>query len=57
GPGEALDCYVTAHARAAGTRDSPAFRRGLAVRLGVADHPVMTRYWELAARSAPGLTL
>jgi DNA-binding transcriptional MerR regulator len=57
GPGEALDCYVAAHARDAGTRDSPAFRRALTVRLAAADHPVMARYWHLAARLTPGPTL
>jgi DNA-binding transcriptional MerR regulator len=31
--GEALDCFVAAHARACGARDTPAFRRGLSRRL------------------------
>ncbi|MFE9679850.1 MerR family transcriptional regulator [Streptomyces sp. NPDC006285] len=57
GLGEALDCYVTAHARAWGTRDSPAFRRTLAVRLAEADHPVMSRYWHLAGQLTSGPTL
>ncbi|MEV7142108.1 MerR family transcriptional regulator [Streptomyces tauricus] len=57
GPGEALDCYVAAHARDSGARDSPAFRRALTVRLAAADHPVMARYWHLAARLTPGPTL
>ncbi|MDQ1040511.1 DNA-binding transcriptional MerR regulator [Streptomyces sp. V3I8] len=57
GPGEALDCYVAAHARAADTRDSPAFRRVLTVRLAAADHPVMARYWQLAGELTPGPTL
>ncbi|MFD0304376.1 MerR family transcriptional regulator [Streptomyces sp. NPDC127119] len=57
GPGEALDCYVAAHARDAGTRDSPAFRRALTVRLAAADHPVMARYWRLAAELTPDPTL
>ncbi|MFS8199807.1 MerR family transcriptional regulator [Streptomyces sp. CWNU-52B] len=57
GPGEALDCYVAAHARDLGTRDSPAFRRSLAVRLAAADHPVMSRYWRLAGELTPGTTL
>ncbi|MGW1003086.1 MerR family transcriptional regulator [Streptomyces sp. NPDC002520] len=57
GPGEALDCYVAAHARASGTRDTPTFRRALTVRLAAADHPVMSRYWQLAGQLTPGLTL
>ncbi|MFD9437970.1 MerR family transcriptional regulator [Streptomyces sp. NPDC060006] len=57
GPGEALDCYVAAHARACGTRDSPDFRRTLSVRLAAEDHPVMSRYWQLAGELTPGLTL
>ncbi|MDN3258704.1 MerR family transcriptional regulator [Streptomyces sp. CSDS2] len=57
GPGEALDCYAAAYARAAGTRDTPAFRQELAARLTAADHPVMRRYWHLAGTLIPGLTL
>lgn len=57
GPGEALDCYVAAHARASDTRDDPDFRRVLAVRLAAADHPVMARYWQLAGELVPGTTL
>ncbi|MEU5079808.1 MULTISPECIES: MerR family transcriptional regulator [Streptomyces] len=57
GPGEALDCYAAAYARAAGTRDTPAFRQALAARLAAADHPVMHRYWQLAGALIPGLTL
>ncbi|MFJ2261740.1 MerR family transcriptional regulator [Streptomyces sp. NPDC087844] len=57
GPGEALDCYVAAHARGSGTRDSPAFRRALTARPASADHPVMARYWELAAELTPDPTL
>ncbi|MFI1445034.1 MerR family transcriptional regulator [Streptomyces fructofermentans] len=57
GPGEALDCYVAAHARAGETRDSPAFRRALTVRLAAQDHPVMSRYWQLAGQLSPELTL
>ncbi|GAB1333528.1 MerR family transcriptional regulator [Streptomyces sp. E-15] len=56
-PGEALDCYVAAHARAAGTRDTPAFRRALTVRLAAEDHPVMRRYWRLAGELADAPTL
>jgi DNA-binding transcriptional MerR regulator len=57
GPGEALDCYVAAHARAAGTRDTPAFRRALPAHLAAADHPVMSRYWQLAGELTPTPTL
>jgi hypothetical protein len=45
--GEALDCFVSAYARSRGTRDTPAFRRGLG-RLLAAD-PRIDRYWELTA--------
>ncbi|MFF1695496.1 MerR family transcriptional regulator [Streptomyces sp. NPDC058257] len=54
---EALDCYVAAHARAFDTRDSPAFRRALAIHLAAADHPALSRYWQLAGELTPGLTL
>ncbi|MFD4606850.1 MerR family transcriptional regulator [Streptomyces sp. NPDC058440] len=57
GPGEALDCYVAAYARASGARDTPAFRRALTIRLAAADHPVMSRYWQLAGKLTPDLTL
>ncbi|MER5905993.1 MerR family transcriptional regulator [Streptomyces mirabilis] len=45
--GEALDCFVSAYAHSRGTRDTPAFRRGLS-RLLAAD-PRIDRYWELTA--------
>ncbi|MCZ1002571.1 MerR family transcriptional regulator [Streptomyces mirabilis] len=45
--GEALDCFVSAYARSRGTRDTPAFRRGLS-RVLAAD-PRIDRYWELTA--------
>ncbi|WP_328498634.1 MerR family transcriptional regulator [Streptomyces sp. NBC_00414] len=57
GSGEALDCFVAAHARDSGTRDSPAFRRALTGRLAAADHPVMARYWQLAKELTPDVTL
>ncbi|MEU7060733.1 MerR family transcriptional regulator [Streptomyces sp. NPDC046197] len=57
GPGGALDCFVAAHARARGTRDTPAFRRALTVGLAEADHPVMGRYWHLAGELTTDLTL
>ncbi|MFC1412306.1 MerR family transcriptional regulator [Streptacidiphilus sp. N1-12] len=57
GLAQALDCYVAAHARASGSRDSPDFRRALGVGLAAADHPVMARYWQLAGELTPELTL
>ncbi|GGX62635.1 helix-turn-helix domain-containing protein [Streptomyces hiroshimensis] len=46
-PGEALDCFVSAHARARGVRDTAAFRRRLGVQL--AAEPRIDHYWELVA--------
>ncbi|MFG2823139.1 MerR family transcriptional regulator [Kitasatospora sp. NPDC048365] len=48
--GEALDCFVAAHAAARSARDTPEFRHGLAEQLAV--ETVMDRYWELAAELA-----
>ncbi len=45
--GEALDCFVAAHARACGVRDTPAYRRRLSRQLA-ADARVET-YWLLVA--------
>lgn len=45
--GEALDCFVDAHARASGAKDTPAFRRGLGRML--ATEPRIDRYWQLTA--------
>lgn len=45
--GDALDCFVSAYARSRGTRDTPAFRRGLSGQL--AADPRIDRYWQLAA--------
>ncbi|WP_037571380.1 helix-turn-helix domain-containing protein [Phaeacidiphilus oryzae] len=53
----ALDCYVGAHARASGVRDTPGFRRALLPALAAADHPVMSRYWQLAEQLTPPRTL
>ncbi|WP_280697502.1 MerR family transcriptional regulator [Kitasatospora sp. GP82] len=47
--GEALDCFVSAHAHSRGTRDTPAFRRRLAGLLARSADPVIIRYWQLAA--------
>ncbi|MET7455536.1 MerR family transcriptional regulator [Streptomyces sp. NPDC005574] len=46
-PGEALDAFVAAYARAYGSRDTRGFRRPLAARL--AAEPRLNRYWELTA--------
>ncbi|GAA2788428.1 MerR family transcriptional regulator [Kitasatospora paracochleata] len=56
-PGEALDCFVAAHAGAHGTTDSPAFRRRLRRQLADSAHPVMDRYWRLAGELVPHPTL
>ncbi|MBA0053401.1 MerR family transcriptional regulator [Streptomyces sp. AJS327] len=45
--GEALDCFVSAHAHARGLRDTPAFRRRLSRQL--AADPRIDRYWDLTA--------
>ncbi|UAL71551.1 MerR family transcriptional regulator [Streptomyces angustmyceticus] len=45
--GEALDCFVAAHAGLRGTRDTPAFRRQLSAQLGRIAHPLLDRYWQL----------
>ncbi|WP_078600487.1 MerR family transcriptional regulator [Streptomyces violens] len=45
--GEALDCFVAAHARARGLRDTPDFRHRLSHQL--AGDPYIGRYWELHA--------
>ncbi|MBZ6472764.1 MerR family transcriptional regulator [Streptomyces griseocarneus] len=47
GQGEALDCFVDAHARASGAKDTPAFRRRLGEQL--ATEPRIDRYWQLTA--------
>ncbi|MFE1441134.1 MerR family transcriptional regulator [Streptomyces sp. NPDC058739] len=46
--GDALDCFVAAHASARGLRDTPAFRRRLGGLLAETADPVTGRYWELA---------
>ncbi|MFF3748643.1 MerR family transcriptional regulator [Streptomyces kronopolitis] len=46
--GEALDCFVGAHAGLRDTRDTPAFRRRLSAQLGLLAHPLIDRYWHLA---------
>lgn len=45
GTGEALDCFVSAHARSFGARDTPGFRRRLSGLL--AAEPRIDRYWQL----------
>ncbi|MEZ0091124.1 MerR family transcriptional regulator [Streptacidiphilus sp. EB129] len=55
--GEALDCFVAAHARAHDRRDTPDFRRDLGRDLAAGDHPAMRRYWALAGEVTPAPTL
>jgi DNA-binding transcriptional MerR regulator len=47
--GEALDCFVAAHARSRGTKDTPAYRRKLSGALAQAADPRLDRYWHLVA--------
>ncbi|WP_149179742.1 MerR family transcriptional regulator [Streptomyces sp. TRM49041] len=47
--GEALDCFVAAHARSRGARDTPAFRRRLSAYLTEIAHPHIDRFWQLTA--------
>lgn len=44
-PGEALDCFVSAHAHSRGLRDTPGFRSRLSRRL--AADPTIDGYWQL----------
>jgi DNA-binding transcriptional MerR regulator len=46
--GEALDCFVAAHAAAGGRRDSPGFRQQLSGLLVMTADPLVERYWQLA---------
>ncbi|WP_369880124.1 MerR family transcriptional regulator [Kitasatospora sp. CB02891] len=55
--GEALDCFVAAHARAHDRHDTPDYRRELGRELAVGDHPAMRRYWALAGELTPAPTL
>jgi len=52
--GDALDCFVTVHADALEAADTPAFRRQLDGFLRRTAHPIMDRYWLLAAEAAGG---
>ncbi|MYX33878.1 MULTISPECIES: MerR family transcriptional regulator [unclassified Streptomyces] len=55
GAGEALDCFVTAHARSFQARDTPGFRRRLSGMLAV--EPRIDRYWQLVGEvRGPGET-
>ncbi|MGE7434731.1 helix-turn-helix domain-containing protein [Kitasatospora sp. NPDC001175] len=47
--GEALDCFVAAHARFHRTRDTPAFRSRLSGLLAQSADSVMDGYWQLGA--------
>ncbi|MER5639209.1 MerR family transcriptional regulator [Kitasatospora sp. NPDC002227] len=53
GTGDALDCFVAAHAASHGTRDTAAFRHRLSTVLTQAADPVMSRYWHLVAALDP----
>ncbi|MFJ8438963.1 MerR family transcriptional regulator [Kitasatospora griseola] len=55
--GEALDCFVAAHARAHDRHDTPDYRRELGRALATGDHPAMHRYWTLAGELTPTPTL
>ncbi|WP_377270166.1 MerR family transcriptional regulator [Peterkaempfera sp. SMS 1(5)a] len=46
--GEALDCFVAAHAGSRGVRDTPDFRQRLGSVLAETADPVVGRYWQLA---------
>ncbi|WP_055590007.1 helix-turn-helix domain-containing protein [Streptacidiphilus griseoplanus] len=46
--GEALDCFVAAHAGSRGVRDTPDFRHRLRGVLAATAEPVVGRYWQLA---------
>ncbi|WP_228979261.1 MerR family transcriptional regulator [Streptomyces sp. DH12] len=50
--GGALDAFVAAHAGARGLRDTPAFRRRLAVYLDELAQPSVDRFWRLTAELA-----
>ncbi|MFE3825291.1 MerR family transcriptional regulator [Streptomyces sp. NPDC059092] len=50
--GDALDCFVAAHARTYGARDTPVFRQRLGVLLTVTADPVLDRYWQLSGELA-----
>ncbi|MFD5748080.1 MerR family transcriptional regulator [Streptomyces sp. NPDC127033] len=53
--GDALDCFVAAHARTYRARDTPEFRRRLRVLLTVTADPVLDRYWELSGELTDSL--
>ncbi|CAL9598932.1 MerR family transcriptional regulator [Streptomyces sp. enrichment culture] len=52
--GEALDCFVAAHAGMRGARDTPEFRRRLSRYLDDVAHPRIDRFWQLTAEAAAG---
>ncbi|MBO0512369.1 helix-turn-helix domain-containing protein [Streptomyces beijiangensis] len=57
--GQALDCFVAAHAESRGLRDSQEFRRRLSGLLTLAADQMVDRYWELTGElsGAPEPTL
>ncbi|MCP9963268.1 MerR family transcriptional regulator [Streptomyces somaliensis] len=50
--GEALDCFVAAHAGMRGVRDTPEFRRRLTRFLDELAHPRVDLFWRLTAEAA-----
>ncbi|MCP9956334.1 MerR family transcriptional regulator [Streptomyces sudanensis] len=50
--GEALDCFVAAHAGMRGARDTPEFRRRLSRFLDEVAHPRVDRFWQLTAEAS-----
>ncbi|MFJ8691605.1 helix-turn-helix domain-containing protein [Streptomyces roseolilacinus] len=50
--GEALDCFVAAHAGMRDARDTPEFRRRLSRFLDEVAHPRIDRFWQLTAEVA-----
>ncbi|MEV5444201.1 MerR family transcriptional regulator [Streptomyces sp. NPDC052644] len=50
--GEALDCFVAAHAAMRSARDTPEFRRRLSRYLDEVAHPRIDRFWQLTAEAA-----
>jgi DNA-binding transcriptional MerR regulator len=51
--GDALDCFVAAHARSRGAQDTPAYRRKLSGALAQAADRRLDRYWQLVAELRP----
>ncbi|WP_241777620.1 MerR family transcriptional regulator [Streptomyces sp. CT34] len=54
GPGDELDSFVAAHARAYRRRDSPAFRAGLRAVTAAGEDPRMRAYWRYVDEATGG---